>query len=96
VLSYFLCFLLPASHIRLSAEAFEEAAGARLTLLEGKVKFMENQLGSRQQQQGPPAAGTTGGVGLHSSRARTPAAATAVAVALQGGGGLPAQQFASR
>jgi hypothetical protein len=69
---------------RLTAAQFQEAAAARLTLLEGKVKFLENQLHSNKQQlqQSGPAgrAGLDAG-GSSSSRSHTSAAAGVAAAA---------------
>jgi hypothetical protein len=84
---------------RLAAARFEDAAAARLTLLEGKVKFLENQLNTNKQQQqqphGPAAAAAAAAAAGNSvldagssSRGRSSAEATRA-------GGLPQQQFAT-
>jgi hypothetical protein len=86
---------LPAT-ARLAAARFEEAATARLTLLEGKVKFLENQLNSsklQQQPQGPTAA--AGSSVLHagsSSSSRVRSSAAAVAAEAMPAAGVPQQQ----
>jgi hypothetical protein len=76
---------------RLAAARFEEAAAARLTLLEGKVKFLENQLNSSKQQpqqpHGPAASAAAGSssVDAGSSSGRPSAAAIAAEVMRAGG-----------
>jgi hypothetical protein len=83
---------------RLAAARFEEAAAARLTLLEGKVKFLENQLNSsKQQPQQPhgPAAAAAGSSSVDAGSSSGRPSAAAIAAEVMRAGGQAQQAFES-